>query len=243
MGAYDSYLISMLNDMISELPDVPTMDATALKEWFDKSPVQIKTAFNLFVTKVGQDKDAFEAWKADLEALNMDAGAAAALSAAITATNTQFASHAARHAAGGADAIATDAIPVQDSTKPLQSGGAYSKLADKADLSNGIVLQAQARVKLIEKTASFTLSAAEIEGVVFSNSSSAITVTIPLDSAYNAPAGTCFSFIRWGTGTLTFAKDASANWIPLNNVTAVSVQGGAATLMKISANTWWLSCN
>ena len=159
--------------------------------------------------------------------------------------DTYFAplSHAARHAFGAADAITTDASPTDGSNYPLRSGGAFTALAGKADLSNGIVAQAQARVKLIEKTASFTLSAAEIEGVVFSNSSSAITVTIPLDSAYNAPAGTCFSFIRWGTGTLTFAKDASANWIPLNNVTAVSVQGGAATLMKISANTWWLSCN
>lgn len=152
-------------------------------------------------------------------------------------------SHAARHAFGAADAITTDATPTSGSNAPLRSGGAYTALSTKADLSDGIVSQAQARSKIIEKTSSFTLSAAEIEGVIFCNSSSAMTITIPLDSAYNAPVGTCFSFIRWGTGTLTFVKDASANWIALNNVTAVSVQGGAATLLKVAANVWWLSCN
>ncbi len=159
--------------------------------------------------------------------------------------DTYFAplSHAARHAFGAADAITTDASPTDGSNNPLRSGGAFTALAGKSNLSSGIVAQAEARTKLIEKTASWTLSAADIECVLVCNSSSAITVTIPLDSAYNAPVGTCFSFIRWGTGTLTFVKDASANWIPLNSVTAVSVQGGAATLIKIAANVWWLSCN
>lgn len=98
MGAYDSYLISMLNDMIAELPDVPTLAATDLKDVFDKSSIQIKDAFNSFVVKVGADKDAFDAWKADLQALNMDAGAAAALS-------TVLLNHHGRHSTGGGDQI------------------------------------------------------------------------------------------------------------------------------------------
>ena len=103
MGAYDAYLINALNDMISELPNLPTLDPTTLKAYFDASPIQIKTAFNLLVAKIGTDKDAFDAWKADLEALNMDSGAAAALSAALN-------NHKARHFAGGADAIPATAI-------------------------------------------------------------------------------------------------------------------------------------
>lgn len=85
MAAYDAYLITALNDMIAELEDVPTLDATALKEWFDKSPTQLKNAINALIAKLGTDKDDFDAWKADLEALNLDAGAAAALSAAVVA--------------------------------------------------------------------------------------------------------------------------------------------------------------
>lgn len=107
MGAYDAYLISALNDMISELPDMPTYDPTTLKAYFDASPIQLKTAFNLLVAKIGTDKDAFDAWKADLEALNMDAGAAAALSAA-------FVNHNGRHAIGGPDALPPITIGAAD---------------------------------------------------------------------------------------------------------------------------------
>ena len=88
MAAYDAYQITALNDMIAELADIPTLDATTLKEYFDKSPDQIRTAFNAFVVKLGADKDAFDEWKSDLEALNLDAGAAAALSAAVVGLQT-----------------------------------------------------------------------------------------------------------------------------------------------------------
>ena len=124
------------------------------------------------------------------------------VSAAAANTDFAAATHASRHAYGAADAITTDATPTESSTNPLQSGGAYTALAGKADLSDGIVSQAQARSAIIGRTSSFTLSAAESECIVVCYSSSAIVVTIPADSAYNAPIGTCFSFIRWGTGSL-----------------------------------------
>jgi len=85
MAAYDAYLIAALDDPISELADVPSFDATALKEWFDKSPIQLKNAINAIIVKLGTDKDSYDAWKAQLEALNLDAGAAASLAAAIVA--------------------------------------------------------------------------------------------------------------------------------------------------------------
>lgn len=83
--AYEAYLITALADPVSELADIPTFDATALKEWFDKSPMQLKNAINAFVAAVGADKDLDDAWKAQLEALDLDAGAAASLSAAVVA--------------------------------------------------------------------------------------------------------------------------------------------------------------
>lgn len=88
MAAYDAYLITALNDPVSELADVPTLDAAALKEWFDKSPTQLKNAINAIIAKLGTDKDAYDAWKAQLEALNLEAGAAAALAAAVAVLQT-----------------------------------------------------------------------------------------------------------------------------------------------------------
>ena len=151
--------------------------------------------------------------------------------------------HAARHAAGGADAITTDANPTQNSTNPLQSGGAYLALSGKANLTNGIVAQSEARSKLIEKTASFTLADGDIEAILLCNSASAIAVTIPLDSACHFAAGTCFNFIRWGAGALSFTKNASANWVVYNSVTSVSATGGSATLINVAADVWWLVCS
>lgn len=130
--------------------------------------------------------------------------------------------HASTHASGGSDAITPTSI------------GA-------ASLSNGIVSQSQSRSVLVEKSASFTLAAGDMEAILLCNSSSAIVVSIPLDSAYNFPVGTTFNFIRWGSGALSFTKDAGANWIVVGNVTTVSA-GAAATLIKASANTWWLVC-
>ena len=131
--------------------------------------------------------------------------------------------HAARHASGGADAISPGAI------------GA-------ASLSNGIVAQSQARSPLIEKNASFTLAAGDVEAILLANSSSEVIVTMPSDATYNFPIGTTFNFIRWGSGALSFSKESGTNWLAYNNVTSVSVTGGAATVIKVASNTWWLVC-
>lgn len=131
--------------------------------------------------------------------------------------------HAARHASGGADAISPGAI------------GA-------ASLSNGIVAQSQARSPLIEKNASFTLAAGDVEAILLANSSSEVIVAMPSDATYNFPIGTTFNFIRWGSGALSFSKESGTNWLAYNNVTSVSVTGGAATVVKVGANTWWLVC-
>jgi len=131
--------------------------------------------------------------------------------------------HAARHATGGEDAITPGAI------------GA-------ASLSNGIVSQSQARSPLIEKHASFTLSAGDLEAILLANSSSEIIVTMPADATYDFPIGTTFNFIRWGSGALSFTKENGTNWQVYNGVTSVSVAGGAATVVKVGSNTWWLVC-
>ena len=131
--------------------------------------------------------------------------------------------HAARHATGGADAISPNDI------------GA-------AGISGGVVAAAQARCLVQTKTASFTLGADDAEKLTLLSSASAIVVTLPLDSTYDFPIGTAFNMIRWNTGAVAFAIESGVGWKAVNDVTSISAYGCAATLIKISSNTWWLVC-
>lgn len=81
--AYEDLQIVALNDPVSDLETNPDLGPETLKAWFDKNSIQIMLAFNAALVVIGQDKDLFDAWKAQLEALNLDAGAAAALAAAV----------------------------------------------------------------------------------------------------------------------------------------------------------------
>lgn len=83
MAAYDELKISAIDDPVSELPTKPGLGPEAMKEWFDKGPNQIRLAFNAALDILGTHKDEYDAWKAQMEALDMDAGAAASLAAAI----------------------------------------------------------------------------------------------------------------------------------------------------------------
>ncbi len=150
------------------------------------------------------------------------------------------ASHASQHQQGGSDPV----TPVLHATSHASGGAdAISPAAiGAASLSNGIVAQSQARSPLIEKSASFTLAAGDVEAILLANSSSEIIVTMPSDATNNFPIGTTFNFIRWGSGALSFSKESGTNWQVYNSATAVSVTGGAATVVKVGANTWWLVC-
>lgn len=173
------------------------------------------------------EQDAFIRNKPGIPASPGDVGAAPASHAAqheqggsdpVTPTL-----HASRHASGGADALSPDSI------------GA-------ASLADGVVTAAQARCLAQTKTASFTLGANDAEKLTLLSSTSAIVVTFPLDSTYNFPIGTAFNFIRWNTGATSFAVESGVGWKAVNDVTAISAYGCAATAVKLGANTWWLIC-
>lgn len=172
-------------------------------------------------------QDAFIRNKPDIPAAPGDVGAAPASHAA---QHQQGGSdpvtpipHAARHASGGADALSPGAI------------GA-------ASLSGGVVAAAQARSLVQTKTASFTLGVDDAERLTLLSSTSAIVVTLPLDSTYDFPIGTAFNMIRWNTGAVSFAIESGIGWKAVNDVIAISAYGCAATVVKVGANTWWLVC-
>ena len=91
---------------------------------------------------------------------------------------------------------------------------------------------------IAEKTASYTLSSSdERDTVVEVNSSSATTVTIPLDEILNFPVGSTLDVIQTGTGQVTIAGSGAAvvNATPGLKLRA---QWSSVTLLKRAANSW-----
>ena len=162
-----------------------------------------------------------------------------------------FSNHGADHGPSGGDPIAVDASPTDGSGNPVSSNGVHdalalktdaSELTSKADLDGGVVKASQA-VSLVEtQIASFTLALTQAEKTILANSSSAIVVTVPLNSAVPFPIGTAFNIIRIGSGATSFSFTSGITSHVVNSVTTISAQNSSAVLVKIGTNEWWLAC-
>ena len=94
------------------------------------------------------------------------------------------------------------------------------------------------RTPIIQKTASYTLSAlTERDDLIEMNSSSAMTLTIPLNSAVAFPVGTSLDILQTGTGQVTIAGDTG---VTVNATPGLKLrtQWSSATLFKRAENTW-----
>lgn len=97
---------------------------------------------------------------------------------------------------------------------------------------------------LSEKTSSFVLALTDVGRTIEANSSSGITITVPLDSNINFTIGTQVAVIQSGTAQVTFAGESSGG----SSVTILSKNSNRKTasrysqaiLVKKSANTWYL---
>ena len=90
----------------------------------------------------------------------------------------------------------------------------------------------------ISKTGSYTLDALTLrDQVIEINSSSASTVTIPLDSSVNFPIGTSIDILQVGTGQVTIAATSG---VTMNGTPGFKLrtQWSSATILKRAANTW-----
>ena len=90
----------------------------------------------------------------------------------------------------------------------------------------------------IYKTASYTLdSSALVDNIIEVSSSSATTITIPLDATINFPIGSSIDIIQTGTGTVSIDKISG---VTLNATPGLKLrtQWSSATILKRAANTW-----
>jgi hypothetical protein len=94
------------------------------------------------------------------------------------------------------------------------------------------------RTPIIQKTASYTLSAlAERDNLIEMSNASATTLTIPLNSAVAFPVGTSLDILQTGAGQVTIAGDAG---VTVNATPGLKLrtQWSSATLFKRATNTW-----
>jgi hypothetical protein len=94
------------------------------------------------------------------------------------------------------------------------------------------------RTPIIAKTDSYTLSAlTERDSLIEFAKASAITVTIPLNSAVEYPVGTSIDILQSSTGQVTIAGDAG---VTVNATPGLKLrtQWSTATLFKRAENTW-----
>ena len=94
------------------------------------------------------------------------------------------------------------------------------------------------RTPIIQKTASYTLSAlTERDDLIEMDSASATTLTIPLNSAVAFPIGTSLDILQTGTGQVTIAGDAG---VTVNATPGLKLRTrwSSVTLFKRATNTW-----
>jgi hypothetical protein len=94
------------------------------------------------------------------------------------------------------------------------------------------------RTPIIQKTASYTLSAlTERDDLIEMGSSSAMTLTIPTDATLNFPIGTSLDILQTSTGQVTIAGAAG---VTVNATPGLKLRTtwSSATLFKRAANTW-----
>lgn len=94
------------------------------------------------------------------------------------------------------------------------------------------------QTSFIYKTASYTLDDLSLaDSVIEVSSSSATTITIPLDSSTDYPVGTSIDVLQTSTGQVTIAATGG---VTLNGTPGFKLrtQWSSATMLKRAANTW-----
>jgi hypothetical protein len=71
--------------------------------------------------------------------------------------------------------------------------------------------------------------------------STAINITIPLNSSVLFPIGTEIGFIRQGAGTVSFIPESGVNIQSIDNKRKIKGQFASAAIIKVGTDTWSLA--
>jgi hypothetical protein len=96
------------------------------------------------------------------------------------------------------------------------------------------------RVHIVSKTDDYTLSISDGGGLVEMNNGAAKTITVPPNATVAFPIGTQIIVVRKGAGTLNIANHVDVTINSVSGNRYISTRYGAATLVKIASDEWYL---
>ena len=95
------------------------------------------------------------------------------------------------------------------------------------------------RTPIVQKTASYALSTlTHRDSMIEVSSTSATTITIPLDSTVDYPIGTTIDILQTNTGQVTIAPVSGSVTVNATPGLKLRTRWSSCTLMKRAANTW-----
>jgi hypothetical protein len=94
---------------------------------------------------------------------------------------------------------------------------------------------------IAEKTASYTLVLSDKDKLIEMNSSSANTLTVPLNSSEAFPVGSQINILQTGTGQTTIAPVGGGVTINATPGLKLRARWSSATLIKRAENVWVLA--
>jgi hypothetical protein len=109
-----------------------------------------------------------------------------------------------------------------------------------SQISNAGIFVGQSRPTRTDITANATLALADEGKVLRVNSSSNLTVTIPLNSSVAFPIDTEIAILRYGTGTVSISPTAGVTLESKAGERKISGQFGSVALKKIGTDEWVL---
>jgi hypothetical protein len=131
---------------------------------------------------------------------------------------------------GSLDALAVGAL--EATTVTPSSGVVFS---DGTQTKEGV----PSRTPIVQKTASYALSQlTHRDSLIEVDSTSATTLTIPLDSTVNYPVGTTIDILQTNTGQVTIAPVSGSVTVNATPGLKLRTRWSSATLLKRAANTW-----
>ena len=131
---------------------------------------------------------------------------------------------------GSLDALAVGAL---EATTVTPSAGVV--FSDGTQTKEGV----PSRTPIVQKTASYALSQlTHRDSLIEVDSTSATTLTIPLDSTVNYPIGTTIDILQTNTGQVTIAPVSGSVTVNATPGLKLRTRWSSATLLKRAANTW-----
>lgn len=130
--------------------------------------------------------------------------------------------------AKGSNLVSSDRIPIAESA----GGGTFtSKYITGSEIKN---------ISINTQTNNYTLVLTDAFKLVEINSSSAVTVTIPINATVAFPIGTKINVSQYGTGQITIGLGVGVTLRSNGGKTKTSGQYAICTLIKRDTNEWYL---